>query len=98
MKVNVASIAKVKTTRTVSPTEIALLLKDIVGKSNTPDVQDTLLVSEFINLVVGSFGLSTLTASFFIEKDNAALDSAKTLKQCGVVANDNLKLCVVLEV
>ena len=98
MKVNVASIAKVKTTRTVSPTELAILLKDVVGKSVTPDVQDTLLVSDFTNLVVVSFGFSTLAASYFIEKNNGALDPAKSLKQCGVVANDNLKLCVILTI
>ena len=98
MKVNVASIAQVHSKNPTTPTEYAALLKDIVGKSVSPDVADTMLVSDFKNLLVISLGFNELTASYSVEKNKVALDPAKTLKQCGVVANDNLKIRVILNI
>jgi hypothetical protein len=98
MKVNVASIAQVHSTSPTTPTAYALLLKDVVGKSVVPDVPDTTLVSEFTSLLIISFGFNALTASYSVEKNKVALDPTKTLKQCGVVENDNLKLRVILNI
>jgi len=98
MKVNVDTVAKVNSSGPVSPTQYAMFLMNIVGKSASPDVSGDVLVADFISQLIVTFGFNALSASYSLEKNDVALDSTMTLNQCGVVENDKLKLRVILSI
>lgn len=96
MKVNVSVVAKVLSEKTYSPTEIALKLKDFVGKNITPDVEASMLIADFKAFVAGQIGTVTLNAKYAVEFGGAELPNDKTLGACGMTDGCAVKFCVIL--
>lgn len=101
MKVNVTAVSEVHCERNYTPVELLVFLqgKNFVGKQVVSDVPNTTLVSDLITTLVIQMGLTDLQTccANVLKKNDVALDSAKTLEQNGVVENDNLKMCVTIE-
>jgi hypothetical protein len=96
MKANVSSVASVNSNRAATVVEYAQLLAPIVGKTVSPDVPNATLVSDYISMLIVQFGFNTLSATYAVEKDDAALNPTMTLEQAGVVEGDALKFRVIL--
>jgi len=101
MKVNVTAVSEVHCERTYTPVELLIFLqgKNFVGKQVVSDVPNTTLVSDLITTIVIQLGLTDLQTCCpsILKKNDEALDSTKTLEQNGVVENDELKMCVTIE-
>jgi len=97
MKVNVSVVTSVHSERAYSPTEVAMLVKDFLGKKVTPEVPGSTLVSGLISVLVIQLGLASLKATFDLEKEDAVLEGSKTLEEAGVTENDALQFRVILE-
>ena len=96
MKVNVSVVAKVLSEKEFTPLEMALKLKDFVGKQLSPDVESSMLVADFKAVVAGQIGTITLNAKYAVEFGEAELPNDQTLAACGMTDGCAVKFRVIL--
>lgn len=108
MKINVSVNAAIRATRPYTPTEAAILLRAnpaaaaaiaTLGQVTSPDVAPTMLVSEFINLLVTQLGFQNAMATYNLEcrEKDTLFNPALTLEAAGVLTDDCVELRVIFD-